>query len=441
MDQVKKFLAVLAKYHFWILSVLAAIVCLTGWYLASASLTQKYEENKRTVEAQFSNLNTVISESAHPNDVVNQGIKKQTDAQRRRVYEVWRNLYEKQKKDVLFWPPELGKSFLGRIEGLKFGDPLPTKMRERYMNYIKTRFEELPQIVEASQESIAGVGGARRSLTARRPLGGGEGNEGEPEDSFKVHWRNYSDLEQRLLWQRTPASLMVWLTQEDLWVYETLLRIIAATNRSATGHHDAPIKEITRLLVGQDAAALSKTSGRLWKPGQSSREGGSFSEPGGAISEEERGGIGDGQGEGDDPEAKAKALTVRRYLNEEGQPIEEASTGDDTRPFKRLPIYMELRMDERELPKLLAECANATLPVEVRQVRINPGAAVDASGFGEGQRSVSPREGGEAAEDPAVVPVVIQGIIYIFNPPNREVLGLPAEDQPVADASAPPADT
>ena len=38
---------------------------------------------------------------------------------------------------------------------------------------------------------------------------------------------------------------------------------------------------------------------------------------------------------------------------------------------KRMPVRMPFRVDQRKLNKVLAECGNSKLPVEVRQVRIN----------------------------------------------------------------------
>ena len=52
--------------------------------------------------------------------------------------------------------------------------------------------------------------------------------------------------------------------------------------------------------------------------------------------------------------------------------------------FKRLPVRMQLWMDQRWLPQLISECANAPLQVEVQEVRINP--ADDGSGGGGGGR-------------------------------------------------------
>src|SRR4029079_12275413 len=49
---------------------------------------------------------------------------------------------------------------------------------------------------------------------------------------------------------------------------------------------------------------------------------------------------------------------------------------------KRMPVRMQFTMDQRKLTTLLAECGNSKLPVEVRQVRINRGAASSLGGGG-----------------------------------------------------------
>ena len=42
--------------------------------------------------------------------------------------------------------------------------------------------------------------------------------------------------------------------------------------------------------------------------------------------------------------------------------------------FKLMPIRMSLIMDQHRIPKLLVECANSNMPIEVRRVRIAVGA-------------------------------------------------------------------
>ena len=57
-----------------------------------------------------------------------------------------------------------------------------------------------------------------------------------------------------------PNSFQVRLAQEDLWVYEALLRIIRATNEGATSYHNAAIKRIEGLHIGTAGSAAFATS-------------------------------------------------------------------------------------------------------------------------------------------------------------------------------------
>jgi hypothetical protein len=80
-------------------------------------------------------------------------------------------------------------------------------------------------------------------------------------------------------------------------------------------------------------------------------------------------------------------------------------------------------MDGRWLPQLIAECANAPLQVEVQEVRINPGDGGGAMGGGGrgGYSRSSPSLEGEVMTpeaEPNIKTVVLQGVVYIFNPPT-----------------------
>jgi hypothetical protein len=111
---------------------------------------------------------------------------------------------------------------------------------------------------------------------------------------------------------------------------------------------------------------------------------------------------------------------------------------------------MLLMMEQKWLPRMLVECANAPLPIEVQRLRINPeksGAGFTAemgSGMGmgspEGMRMRGPSammpmmpRGGEFSSmqlpsDTAttgLATVEIQGLVYIFNPPDPAMLSVP----------------
>ena len=131
---------------------------------------------------------------------------------------------------------------------------------------------------------------------------------------------------------------------------------------------------------------------------------------------------------------------------------------------KRVPVRMVFKMDQRRVPTLLAECANSKLPVEVKQVRVNREAASGGMGgggmtggmlgaggpgdspggmdvsdmmanmggaFGGGQGAAAANPNRKAIADSTVDPneigIEIYGIVYIYNPVNRAVLGLKDE--------------
>jgi hypothetical protein len=180
------------------------------------------------------------------------------------------------------------------------------------------------------------------------------------------------------------------------------------------------------------------------------------------------------------PEMEKQMLTNGRYLDENGKPkagdasmaatdpaadpAAAASSAGPTEEYLRLPVRMQLVMDQRWLTHLIAECANQPLRVEVQQVRINPsdfgtssgadysmmGAGMGSGREGYGGGYVGGGRGGyEGAfgggstanlfpeltgvqtfsAQPNMVNVVVQGIIYIFNPPDASRLKVTEEPQ------------
>jgi hypothetical protein len=134
----------------------------------------------------------------------------------------------------------------------------------------------------------------------------------------------------------------------------------------------------------------------------------------------------------DSPDAK-KPPDDNRYVDAKGVPLPGGSAKE---AFKRMPVYMQLKMDQREIPKLLVECANSPLPVEVQQLRINAsrgGAAANRGGQAASTAGTASKGPGSELES-YDVPVVICGIIYIYNPPDTSKLG----GDPAAAGSAAP---
>jgi hypothetical protein len=291
------------------------------------------------------------------------------------------------------------------------------------------------------------------------------------EPDFLVIWADQQLIRDELAPRSTPSSKRIWKTQEDLWVYEALLQIVANTNKKAGADRfsNAAVRVIESLEVGRTAALASRGKGRIEIVATAPAEGGLEGEAGGyaergmemgAEGMGERGGRGGMEGYGGemggyggeggrggmgtDGAAADAELFNNRYVDAAGAAIADPGDGSLTAfgtEFKRLPVRMRLWMDQRWLPQLVAECANAPLQVEVQEVRINPaddgggGGGYGRGGGGFGREGGGGGYGSGAAAtnvemapepEPNMKTIVLQGTVYIFNPPT---------EQPAADGS------
>ena len=529
MDKIRILLHQVVKHHFWLLSAVVMLVGLGCWFLASSNLAKIYAANKTKIKQEFSSQNSLRSRGFHPNEQVNEEQRKQIEQQSREVTKLWQQLYVAQQEAVLTWPKQLGPRYEQKIADKDFGDDIHPDMRDTYMNYAKNHFQELPEVVKAleltegSSQNSNTIGGGRgqqiidiaqiEQMLSTRQRGNFDPNrkatleqEDPPELDFLVYWVDQNRVRDRLTFNARPSSMRIWVTQEDLWVYTTMLQVIANTNQAAgsTRFSNAAIRVIDSLEVGKAAAQQSRAKGRILVPAQSGggeqlggdiidSYGGGFDMGGGAGGgygmeggggggagmggygagygmdggqsldmDRGYGGMGGGFGEdGLGSGGENGQLLSFRYLNEEKQPIAIQGDWDPSLvgvEYKRLPIRMRLQMDQRWLYFLIAECANAPLQIEVQEVRVNPietgggrksgvttnnrmytlqsgqnQTGTSGSGgqmFGGGMYSGGGGGGMFGQErlanarvfdrQPYIVPVVIQGTIYIFNRPDEK---------------------
>ena len=128
-------------------------------------------------------------------------------------------------------------------------------------------------------------------------------------------------------------------------------------------------------------------------------------------------------------------------------------------PYLIMPIRMVLVMNQTKIPNLLIECCNSSMPIEVREIRIRPGkggalevpaggkgvaggdghAAFGIGGQGAAGQVAYKKSRGQTFGGPLDVPIEIKGVIYIYNPPDRDKLG--TEAQKSAEVAAAPGDT
>ena len=435
MDQLKIALEWLKKHHFWVLLVVLLGASVSTWYLAANQVAADTASNQQKIKAEFTKQQQLQGQPFKPNDEINKRQQQEIERFANGVQETWATLYGRQKDSVLVWPSELGDNFVRYMQNKEFGDNINSRNRERYLNYIQKRFPELLKIIDAEDLGIDGRGstgggnayGASANYASSRAEGGADDLESESE--YMVQWLDQASLSSRLNLKQVPTPLEIWVIQEDLWVYETLLRAIAKTNEEsgATRRSRAPVRTIEELKVGQAASsgAASATASRIQSPQNDSGIGGGSGErydtgggPAFSSSGEDafRSSGGTGFGTTADSVDIASQILANRYLDPTGQP--QTTVPPDYKyvgQFKRLPLRMVLEMDRRRIPELIVQLANAPMQVEVQQLRVNP---EDAKRTGTSQT----QDGVQAFDrQPTIGRVMLQGIVYIFNKPDQSV--------------------
>src|SRR6185295_4114576 len=129
----------------------------------------------------------------------------------------------------------------------------------------------------------------------------------------------------QLRFETVPSSMKMWVTQENLWAYTTLLDVIRATNESvhADRQSNAAVRVIQTLEVGQPAAAESRTPDRI-----SLADSARVPAAAAAGASVDVGAAGQGRvnsrdesGPAESPEQEAIKLLSGRYVDADGKPI------------------------------------------------------------------------------------------------------------------------
>jgi hypothetical protein len=255
------------------------------------------------------------------------------------------------------------------------------------------------------------------------------------------------------------------------------MQIVARTNTDENGPallpHQAAIREIRSIHIG---AAAENSAGKIFAvaptaaagaegvpasgqvppqpPGMPPAGAQPMSQGAGAMMPAE--GMQGVTPAGPDPIA-GRYVDNKSYLPLSAEEVRSAATsGTPEKAYlavaKRMPVRMQVRMDQRKLNKFLIECGNADLMLEVKQVRINPdapdifgmagsaGRGAGGGNFGSGVLGGGRRGGfagnaaqmGNDSKYPWDVDVEVYGIVYIFNPPSLKRL----EDKLDAEAVA-----
>ena len=303
MDKVKIGLAFVKKYHFWFLCGLILLVGLATWAEATSDMAKHFDQRQKKLQDLHAKVRSIAGEPQHPNEAFIKKISQlhEGDEDLRKegkiclkevVYDAWKRLHEQQVRDnplPTVLSPDFKEEFdrrLGPIENFPNGE-MAMRYRDEYMNRIKEHFPKLFQMIDRHEEvpDDAAKPSDKSKRPAVRPFGPVPG---ERRPDVNVKWKGVVDwdksdadrtLDRFQRWRTTPSTLDVLMAQEDLWVYEAILRVIQRTNSvgkdpakyEAPPRKQAAIKRIMAMEIGQEAGQswvrLESRSGAGQGPG------------------------------------------------------------------------------------------------------------------------------------------------------------------------------
>jgi hypothetical protein len=330
---------------------------------------------------------------------------------------------------------------------------------------------------------------------------GGEDTQEASQQLTPLEWS--ADDQKRLFlsfaWDKAPTTTQVLLAQEELWVYGLFCDAIGRMNKGAKGAYDASITQVEELAVGYPAAeekpggqgsariiglrdaavGLAADNGLPADPTmESSRAGamgaevrpphprfttsgatdegfggrGGFGGPGPSVpgpgTAGAAGGDAAGGGElGTETPAMSPDDMLKQwiYVDFNGKPLtaSELATAPDAQMVHLMPFVLRVTVDQRQVDRLLTDLAASPIPIDVRQVRVNP--PNQMSGAGEFRRDVggltqpqgddkgSLATPGDRRRRPFDVTLELRGTVGLATPPNPSILGSAA---PAADPAA-----
>ncbi len=439
----------LQKSMFWIVIGVLSLVMMIVWWLATSSLAKQTTDN-------ISAINVYIATGGGITPTANQesvdALKAEADRRRKNMFDAWVNAY-KLRQEQLVWPqnvldangsvitPGLPKEFVDAAEKLP---QAPEWLQASEEGLLRPEHKEMFRNTARRQiQTLCAIVGSANRVEGKAAAAPTTGAANQAEDVVAPGeiciWTTASQQNAAQLLQfadgTNPATQDIMYAQQSMWIYHTLFKIIKATNESLKesqppkdlAHFNAPVKMIHEISIAEKFSAKEATA----KP----------------VSLE-----------GDDAEAEPVKIPnelVRageRYVNERGQrlkpeellPFAKPKPDSELKPaqYRLMPVFMRLEVDQRYLGRLLAECANSPLTVEVKDVTFK------VLGHADREAAKATPEGGVAQSGPKEtknfydVTVEITGHIYLYFDPmaSNKPAEAPAADEAPAPDDAAPAD-
>jgi hypothetical protein len=311
----------------------------------------------------------------------------------------WQQLWDSQAA-LRTWPADLGDDFLPAVAAIAPGGRLERKFLLRYQKLVPRFARGLPARLGVRDEMV------EAAAPPGQPQAAQPERQGQAPPKIETTWTaaDQKKLYDSFVWDVPPTTTQVLVAQEELWVYAALCDVLGQFNarKKQQGSRDLPIAVIDELAVGYRAAkeSLASTEAkRIFIPagGEQVALGGPVDADGFAIAPEggelpageDSTAVGGEAAVNPRFERDAKATGEEAYRNSiyvdfNGMPLTAAqlATVPDAKMLHLVPFVFKGVIDQRELDALLVALGSAGLPIDVREVRINPGAGTSSGAAG-----------------------------------------------------------
>jgi hypothetical protein len=444
MEKIKPVIDWIVRNRFWLSCGAMAMASIVTWFIAWRGLELQREESAKKIKSKKEAIDAVLKVSAdtgqeanpvnaHPNAVTEAEMNKRIEAARAAAMEAWKVRYE-QQKDMLVFAKELPDQVRTPLEKHKpMEKPITEELlditkRSTFLEFFRERMPELVRSTINATWLYDAKGERLKSESEKDPRGKDPSAalKESPKQEDLVIWRP----ENQALWHSKvtkftgydgntekgdrPTSTQMLALQQDVWILEALLKIIAEVNKGYIANDLAPVKRIDHILVGKDAKTSEpKVSDVSYVvPGGVGAAG--VRKSGGRVSDDRKDSEAAADsakktlfnpGEGDSPFHGRYVDRTNQQLNrsELDRLYESPALSDRTYLYvaKRVPVRVAVKMDERMIGEFLAVAANSPFTFEVRSIRINTpmksfdrAKPVGSGGGGAGQDKVDKAGGG-----------------------------------------------
>ena len=413
-DAIRPYVVAIQKFHFWMLAALAPLILLPLLFMAKSSISKEIDSQRSKIEGAKGSVEAVFSQNPHPNENWSVEIEARTKNIEKETHAVWEQLWSDQEP-LRQWPESLGSDFVAAALSLKPDNDLKRSLLERYQNDIPEIVREIPGRMGAD-EMMSDLELDDSGGISFEDFGSSLGN--SLTEVFIPSLVQWSGTDQQILfssfkWETTPSTTQVVLAQEELWMYGALCDVIKRVNdipvsidaSAVVTPANIAIPFVVEMKVGYLAAEEDpggENSSRLFNPESA---GGMFGDDyesedysgddmdmmgvGGAMRPPHprfdnvgSGSMGYDEGDYEDgmdsgfggDESSEESLKNWVYVDADGRPLMAEDLGDSSslQVFRLMPFLLKLRMDQRAIDPLLVELASAPVPIDTRQLRINP---------------------------------------------------------------------